>query len=150
MTGGLTGVDSTGSAAAGTEVAGVGAAATAAASTGAGGPAAVSTAVAGSAAGAGPPLRAAEPGTSGLWRGPRAGRVVAFDDRRGLGAVCDERGTQFAFHCTAIADGTRRIVVGAPVVFVLVAGHRGRLEAHGIRPLPEAVSPEHGRSSVGS
>jgi hypothetical protein len=33
------------------------------------------------------------------------------------------------FHCTAIADGTRRIEVGAAVVVDIVAGHLGQWEA---------------------
>ncbi len=39
-----------------------------------------------------------------------------------------------AFHCTAIADGSRRIDVGIEVSFVLTARHGGRLEASGIAP----------------
>ena len=34
------------------------------------------------------------------------GRVVEFDDHRGLGEVEADDGRRFPFHCTAIADGT--------------------------------------------
>jgi cold shock CspA family protein len=63
------------------------------------------------------------------------GVVEEFDDPRGLGTVLGEDGRRHGFHCTAIADGTRRIDVGARVTFVLVAGHRGRFEARQIRPV---------------
>ncbi len=85
--------------------------------------------------GPGAPSRAGEPGTSALWRGPRFGTVVAFDERRGLGAVEDQHGVRTGFHCTAIADGTRRIAVGTPVTFVLAPGHHGRMEAQALHPL---------------
>ena len=38
------------------------------------------------------------------------------------------------FHCTAVADGSRTIAVGAPVVYQVVAGHLGRWEADELRP----------------
>jgi hypothetical protein len=44
-----------------------------------------------------------------------------------------EDGSQHWFHCTAIADGTRTIDVGAPVIFRLAAGHLGRWEATDLR-----------------
>lgn len=60
--------------------------------------------------------------------------MVAFDEEAGLGAIradgdgrADER--EYSFHCTQIADGTRRIALGASVRFRLVAGRRGRWEA---------------------
>ena len=67
-----------------------------------------------------------------LRRGPRCGVVSAFDEERGLGTVTDGEGASFDFHCTAIADGTRTIEVGRPVLFVVRPGHRGRLEARAI------------------
>lgn len=64
----------------------------------------------------------------------RAGVVVDFDEPRGWGTVRDADGTEHWFHCTAIADGTRTVVVGAPVRFRLVAGRLGRWEAGDLRP----------------
>jgi len=55
--------------------------------------------------------------------------VASFDARRGLGTVIDAEGAEFAFHATAIADGSRRIDPGTDVTFAVVAGHRGRYEA---------------------
>jgi len=57
------------------------------------------------------------------------GTVTVFDAHRGLGTVVDDTGSELAFHCTAIADGSRRIEVGARVSFVVVPGHLGRMEA---------------------
>jgi cold shock CspA family protein len=67
-------------------------------------------------------------------RAIRTGHVTDFDDPRGLGTVLSEDGRRYGFHCTAIADGTRRIDVGVPVTFVLAPGHLGRLEARDIMP----------------
>jgi cold shock CspA family protein len=61
--------------------------------------------------------------------GRRRGRVRTFDERRGLGEIESDEGTAFPFHCTAIADGTRRITPGTPVEFDVVAGLPGRWEA---------------------
>ena len=58
-----------------------------------------------------------------------AGRVTGFDARRGLGTVVDDRGIEYGFHATAIADGTRLIDPGTEVRFLVVPGHRGRYEA---------------------
>ena len=42
------------------------------------------------------------------------GRVDSFDDPEGYGTVtADEPAGTWFFHCTAIADGTRTIEVGA-------------------------------------
>jgi cold shock CspA family protein len=62
------------------------------------------------------------------------GTVSAFDDPRGLGEVTAEDGATFPFHCTAIADGSRTIQVGAAVTFELAAGPMGRWEARRIEP----------------
>ena len=64
------------------------------------------------------------------------GRVVAFDEHRGLGEIEAEAGAarRYPFHCTAIADGTRAVSVGAPVEFRVVAGPLGTAEAAAIRP----------------
>ena len=63
-----------------------------------------------------------------------SGRVAAFDDHRGSGAVEARGGLQFAFHCTAIADGSRAIAEGTDVRFRLVIGPLGQLEATAIAP----------------
>ncbi len=68
-------------------------------------------------------------------RRPRLGTVSDFDEARGLGIVVEAGATGFAFHCTAIADGSRRIDVGTTVTFVVVPGHRGVWEARGLTPL---------------
>jgi cold shock CspA family protein len=64
-----------------------------------------------------------------------SGRVVDFDDPRGLGVVESDDGDRFAFHCTAIADGTRTIAVDTVVRFDVVAGHLGQWEAASIASL---------------
>ena len=73
--------------------------------------------------------------------GPHRGRVASFDPRRGLGEVDDEDGTSYGFHATAIADGSRRIVVGAPVVFTISPGHRGLYEARSLMPVAGLADP---------
>ena len=70
------------------------------------------------------------------------GRVVEFDDHRGLGVVEADAGSvperqsgdRYPFHCTAIVDGTRTIPSGARVEFDVVAGPIGRYEAASVRP----------------
>lgn len=62
------------------------------------------------------------------------GRVVAFDAHVGLGEVASDAGERFAFHCTAITDGSRRIEVGARVAFRVAAGGPGRWEATEVTP----------------
>jgi cold shock CspA family protein len=62
-------------------------------------------------------------------RGRRRGKVRTFDERRGLGEIESDDGTTLPFHCTAIADGRRRISPGTPVEFDVVAGLPGRWEA---------------------
>ena len=63
----------------------------------------------------------------------RHGRVAVFDERRGLGEVEADDGTRLPFHCTAIADGSRRIAPGTVVAFDVVAGPLGRTEADAVR-----------------
>jgi cold shock CspA family protein len=65
---------------------------------------------------------------------PRAGSVVFFDEPQGTGVIVGNDGREYPFHCTAIADGSRRIAVGTPVVFLVVPGHLGRMEARGVLP----------------
>jgi cold shock CspA family protein len=62
------------------------------------------------------------------------GTVTEFDDPRGLGVVTAEDGTAYPFHCTAVADGSRTIAVGAAVDFDVVAGRMGRWEAARLAP----------------
>ncbi len=64
--------------------------------------------------------------------GPRTGSVSRFDAHRGLGEITADDGTTYGFHCTAIADGSRRIDEGASVRFDVIAGRLGRWEAGGI------------------
>ena len=61
------------------------------------------------------------------WR--KGGR---FDSERGLGEITGADGATYAFHSTAIADGSRAIAVGTAVEFDVTAGHLGRWEASAI------------------
>jgi len=63
------------------------------------------------------------------------GTVVSFDEHRGLGVVATAAGEELPFHCTAIADGSRRVAVGARVEFSVVPGLLGRREAGALRPV---------------
>ena len=62
------------------------------------------------------------------------GTVVAFDEAVGLGTVAADDGSEHPFHCTQIADGTRRIAVGTRVTFA-VWPRLGRYEAAALRPV---------------
>jgi cold shock CspA family protein len=62
------------------------------------------------------------------------GRVVSFDVDVGLGEVETAAGERFAFQCTAITDGTRRIDAGTPVAFRVGPGGPGRWEASEVTP----------------
>jgi cold shock CspA family protein len=79
------------------------------------------------------------------------GRVVAFDENRGHGAVIDADDREWLFHAVEIIDGSRRIAVGTPVSFELVPGLLGRWEAASVRPLsgtrPDQDSSEDVSSS---
>ncbi len=92
------------------------------------------------------PLRAGRPGgrpTTGgpmvqARRGPRmvkTGTVAEFDEARGLGVLEADDGHRYPFHCTAIADGSRRIDEGTRVFFSRAAGHLGRIEARSVQVL---------------
>ncbi len=64
-----------------------------------------------------------------------AGTVVAFDDAKGYGTVREDgTAVEHFFHCTAIADGTRTIEVGALVTFDVTPGRNGTWEARTIAP----------------
>ena len=62
------------------------------------------------------------------------GTITQFDDRRGLGTLRAVDGTDYPFHSTRIADGTRTIAVGTTVEFEVVPGQLGRWEAAAITP----------------
>jgi cold shock CspA family protein len=64
----------------------------------------------------------------------RTGVVTSFDDPGGYGTVTADGGGEHAFHCTAIADGSRHIEVGTRVRFLVVPGLLGRWEASDLRP----------------
>jgi cold shock CspA family protein len=57
------------------------------------------------------------------------GTVTTFDEGRGRGVVTAPDGATFEFHATRLADGTRRIAVGAKVQFEVVPAPHGRWEA---------------------
>jgi cold shock CspA family protein len=60
----------------------------------------------------------------------RLGVVSEYDAERGLGVVREDGdGAEHGFHCTAIADGTRQVEVGAEVAYVVERAHGGRYEA---------------------
>jgi CspA family cold shock protein len=60
------------------------------------------------------------------------GTVIDFDEAKGWGHVAGADGATSFFHCTAIADGSRTIEVGADVRFAIVPGRLGRWEATAI------------------
>ncbi len=61
------------------------------------------------------------------------GVVVGFDDEVGAGVVRSTGGEELPFHCTALADLSRTIEIGAEVSFVVVPGRAGRWEADRVR-----------------
>ena len=63
-----------------------------------------------------------------------SGTVTAFDDHKGWGTITDGAGTEWFFHCTQIADGSRTIAVGAVVSYRLMP-RMGRYEATELRTL---------------
>ncbi|MGI9578732.1 MAG: hypothetical protein ACR2OH_11065 [Microthrixaceae bacterium] len=64
----------------------------------------------------------------------RFGTVTDFDEPVGLGELTDSEGAVHSFHCTAIADGSRDIQVGAEVSFRLEPGRKGQMEAVDLCP----------------
>ena len=62
----------------------------------------------------------------------RRGVVSSFDEATGLGSISGADGTEHAFHCIEIADGSRTIDPGIDVSFDLLA-KLGRWEAANIR-----------------
>lgn len=61
------------------------------------------------------------------------GTVSSFDKARGLGTVTAGDGRVFAFHCTAIADGSRAVELDAQVRYELMP-RLGVYEANAIEP----------------
>ncbi|MEO5901039.1 MAG: hypothetical protein ABIR68_13075, partial [Ilumatobacteraceae bacterium] len=57
-----------------------------------------------------------------------AGTVTSFDEQVGLGEITAADGSIVSFQCIVIADGTRRIDVGADVTFASLP-KLGRYEA---------------------
>lgn len=65
----------------------------------------------------------------------RHGRVIAFDDRRGLGEVQTDDGARLPFHCTQISDGSRTVEIGRTVAVTVRPGLLGRWEACDVEKL---------------
>ena len=63
------------------------------------------------------------------------GVVVSFDEHVGLGVVQTQDGTDYSFHCTQIAGGSRTIDVGARVEFVIVPNRPKGPEAAAVEPV---------------
>jgi hypothetical protein len=59
----------------------------------------------------------------------RDGVVAAFDEHVGLGEIALADGRLVGFHSTQLADGSRRVQVGARVAVRVLRWHRGELEA---------------------
>lgn len=70
------------------------------------------------------------------------GNVEAYDAASGLGSLRHDAGHALDFHCTAIADGTRMIEVGARVAFTVATSHNGTVEARSLVTVGVGVSPE--------
>ncbi|MGB9111428.1 MAG: hypothetical protein WCF24_01725 [Acidimicrobiales bacterium] len=64
----------------------------------------------------------------------RSGVVLSYDEEVGLGEIESDDGATFPFHATTIADGTRRVLPGTRVHFVLAFAPRGRIEAAEVTP----------------
>jgi cold shock CspA family protein len=69
----------------------------------------------------------------GIPLGAGRGTVASFDDPRGIGVVHAVGGAEYPFHCTAVADGSRTVAVGAEVTFRVAPGRLGRWEATELR-----------------
>ncbi|MDH3752819.1 MAG: cold shock domain-containing protein [Acidimicrobiia bacterium] len=63
------------------------------------------------------------------------GVVATFDDDGGWGTIDTGEAGVVAFHCTAVAGGSRHVDVGVPVVFQVVPGRSGRWEAARVEPV---------------
>lgn len=67
--------------------------------------------------------------------GLRVGSIASFDEKRGTGAISWAGGDDLFFHCTAVADGSRRVAPGARVAFLARPGRGGRWEAVAIQKI---------------
>lgn len=65
----------------------------------------------------------------------RIGKVTDFDEAVGLGQVEADDGHRYRFHCTQIADGSRRIGAGTAVSFRVRSARLGTWEAAEVTPL---------------
>ncbi|HET9060467.1 MAG TPA: hypothetical protein VFN61_11140, partial [Acidimicrobiales bacterium] len=74
------------------------------------------------------------------YAGQRWGEVVAFDKDAGLGTVRETAGREYTFHCTEVADGSRRAEVGSQVAFRVGPGRLGRWEGRQVSVLPGSGS----------
>lgn len=63
------------------------------------------------------------------------GVVTAFDEARGDGEVTSDRGERLYLHCVSIADGSRRVALGARVAGVRRVGRRGADEIAAVETL---------------
>lgn len=63
------------------------------------------------------------------------GIVEDFDSDGGLGSLRTVGGAEYAFHCTAVSDGSRRIAVGTRVAFSIGPIGLGVWEATSITPI---------------
>ena len=63
------------------------------------------------------------------------GVVTAFDVERGDGEVTTDRGERLYLHCVEVADGSRRVEVGARVAGVRRVGRRGADEIGAVEAL---------------
>ena len=73
------------------------------------------------------------------------GRIIAFDEPRGIGEVQADDGVTYRFHCTQIADGSRSIPVGAVVTFETFEHPVGGTEATAIASVERPTSRRHRR-----
>lgn len=73
-------------------------------------------------------------------RATQRGVVREFDDAAGLGMIDASDGGEFPFHCIEIADGSRHIEPGTPVVFGVVT-KLGRREAVVVTGVAEGEHP---------
>jgi len=67
--------------------------------------------------------------SAAAWASPALGVVEAFDERVGLGEVRLDDGSRLAFHAVELADGSRRVDVGARVALRVAPRRSGRVEA---------------------
>ena len=59
---------------------------------------------------------------------------MEFDEHKGYGWVEADDGRRLFLHCTAVADGSRTVPVGARVRFDVAPGNLGRWEAREVSP----------------